>query len=73
MWWLNHDSSYMALGSYGQWLYINPIENVVVVMLAAVPRPVYMSADALEAAGESSHLGAPSRKLYIEAALAALR
>jgi CubicO group peptidase (beta-lactamase class C family) len=72
LWWINWDSSYEALGSYGQWIYVNPGENVVVVVLGAVPRVVYMSPDEAAAAADSSHLGSPRRSAFIDAAVSAL-
>lgn len=73
LWWVNWDATYEALGSYGQWIYVNPTDNVVVVILGAVPRVPYMDPDSFEAQGESSHLGSPRRTAFINAAVRALR
>lgn len=72
LWWINWDSTYEALGSYGQWIYVNPAENVVVVILGAIPRVPYMSHDEAAAAADSSHLGSPRRSAFIRAAVSAL-
>jgi len=72
LWWINWDSSYEALGSYGQWIYVNPAENVVVVILGAIPRVPYMSHDEAAAVADSSHLGSPRRSAFIGAAVSAL-
>jgi CubicO group peptidase (beta-lactamase class C family) len=72
LWWINWDSSYEALGSYGQWIYVNPAEKVVVVLLGAIPRVPYMSHAEAAAAADSSHLGSPRRSAFIHAAVSAL-
>lgn len=72
LWWINWDASYEALGSYGQWIYVNPAEKVVVVILGAIPRVPYMSRDEATNAADSSHLGSPRRSAFIRAAVDAL-
>lgn len=73
LWWVNWDGTYEALGSYGQWIYVNPAEQVVVVILGAIPRVPYMDPESPEANGETSHLGSPRRTAFIKSAVAALR
>lgn len=73
LWWVNWDDTYEALGSYGQWIYVNPVEKVVVVILGAIPRVPYMDPSSPEARGETSHLGSPRRTAFINAAVQSLR
>lgn len=61
LWWILENGDYQALGSYGQWIIISPKNNTVVVLLGAVPRHPYMSAEELELHSESSHLGSTMR------------
>lgn len=38
LWWRNTDGSYMAIGIFGQMIYINPDENLVIAQFAAWPK-----------------------------------
>jgi CubicO group peptidase (beta-lactamase class C family) len=49
-WWINRDGTFQAVGFQGQMLYINLKEDIVVVMLSALPRDIY------RAAGETGDL-----------------
>ncbi|CAN5186337.1 serine hydrolase [soil metagenome] len=66
-WWINPDGSYQALGSYGQWIHVDPANDLVVVMLGAIPRIPYMDPTMPEAGGENSHLGSERRGAFIGA------
>lgn len=72
LWWSREDGDFMALGSYGQWIYVSPANNSVVVMVGAVPRKVYMNADQLGVHEESDHLGSELRARFAREASAAL-
>jgi CubicO group peptidase (beta-lactamase class C family) len=73
LWWVNWDGSYEALGSYGQWIHVSPVERLVVVILGAIPRVPYMDPGSPDAKGESSHLGSPRRSAFIDAVTRELR
>jgi hypothetical protein len=52
MWWILdpgspsvHHSAFAALGIFGQWIYINPKENVVIVVWSARPKPTGANTD----------------------------
>jgi CubicO group peptidase (beta-lactamase class C family) len=62
LWWILNEGDYMALGSYGQWIYVNPAEDTVTVLLGAVPRQIYMSPEQIEVHKDSNHLGSELRK-----------
>lgn len=72
MWWIRADGDYQALGSYGQWIYVSPANNTVAVILGAVPRHVYMTAEDRALHAKSSHCGSEMRRDFIKAAMAAL-
>lgn len=38
LWWRNNDGSYLAVGIFGQMIYINPHKNLVIVQFAAWPK-----------------------------------
>lgn len=73
LWWVNWDDSYQALGSYGQWIHVDPAESLVVVIVGAIPRVAYMDPESPEVKNGSSHLGSPRRSAFIAAAAEALR
>lgn len=66
LWWIRPDGSYIALGSYGEWIHVDPAQNQVVVMLGAIPRVPYMPDGIPEKEGASSHLGSDRRLAFIE-------
>jgi CubicO group peptidase (beta-lactamase class C family) len=39
MWWVADDGAFAALGSFGQYMYIDPKEHLVIVVLNAQPKP----------------------------------
>jgi len=67
LWWVMGNGDYAALGSYGQWIFISPDNNTVVVMLGAIPRHPYMTPEELEIHGDSSHLGSVMRSDFAKA------
>lgn len=38
LWWRNSDSSYLAIGIFGQMLYINPAKDLIIAQIAAWPK-----------------------------------
>jgi CubicO group peptidase (beta-lactamase class C family) len=72
LWWVREGGDYQALGSYGQWIYVSPANNVVAVILGAVPRHVYMTRDELALHKDSSHCGSKMRLDFVKAAMKAL-
>jgi CubicO group peptidase (beta-lactamase class C family) len=72
LWWVREGGDYMALGSYGQWIYVSPANNTVAVILGAVPRHVYMTPEEVELHRNSSHCGSEMRLDFIKAAMKAL-
>ena len=70
--WVREGGDYQALGSYGQWIYVSPTNNVVAVILGAVPRHVYMTKDELALHKDSSHCGSEMRLDFVKAAMNAL-
>jgi CubicO group peptidase (beta-lactamase class C family) len=72
LWWVREGGDYQALGSYGQWIYVSPTNNVVAVILGAVPRHVYMTKDELALHKDSSHCGSEMRLDFVKAAMKAL-
>ena len=72
LWWNRDRGDFQALGSYGQWIWVSPESNAVAVILGAVPRHPYMSAEQLELHGESAHLGSEMRTDFVRAALSEL-
>lgn len=72
LWWILNGGDYMALGSYGQWIYVNPSHDTVTVLLGAVPRQVYMSSEQLDVHKDSNHLGSELRKDFSRAVAQAL-
>ena len=45
LWWAYKNGDFQALGAFGQWIYVSPAEKLVIVMLGAVPRTAYMTAE----------------------------
>jgi CubicO group peptidase (beta-lactamase class C family) len=72
LWWVRSGGDFQALGSYGQWIYVSPSNNAVVVILGAVPRHVYMTPEELALHRESSHCGSGMRLDFVKAAMKAL-
>lgn len=66
LWWIRPDGSYLALGSYGEWIHVDPAQDQVVVMLGAIPRVPYMAQGIPEKDGANSHLGTDRRMAFIE-------
>ena len=50
MWWIGSNGSFAALGIFGQYMYINPRERLVIVVLSARPKPEDASRDELDSA-----------------------
>jgi CubicO group peptidase (beta-lactamase class C family) len=69
LWWIREDGDYQALGSFGQWIYVSPANNVVVVILGAIPRHVYMTSDELALHKDTSHAGSEMRLDFTEAVM----
>ena len=40
MLWIMPDGAFAAVGIFGQWVYVNPKSNVVIVMWSAQPKPM---------------------------------
>lgn len=72
LWWVREGGDFQALGSYGQWIYVSPANNTVIVILGAVPRHVYMSPEEVALHRNSSHCGSEMRLDFIKAAMKAL-
>jgi CubicO group peptidase (beta-lactamase class C family) len=72
LWWVREGGDYQALGSYGQWIYVSPANNVVAVILGAVPRHIYMTGEEAALHKDSSHCGSEMRLDFIKAAMTAL-
>lgn len=72
LWWVHRSGDYQALGAFGQWIYVSPENRLVVVMLSAVPRHVYMTPEQLALHKETGHSGSRMRLDFIGAAAAAL-
>lgn len=72
LWWVREGGDYQALGSYGQWIYVSPANNMVAVILGAVPRHVYMTPEEVTLHRNSSHCGSEMRLDFIKAAMKAL-
>jgi CubicO group peptidase (beta-lactamase class C family) len=69
LWWVRENGDYAARGSFGQWMYVNPTHKIVVVMLAAIPRYVYMDA-AERKLHNMSHMGSAMRIDFIDTVIA---
>jgi CubicO group peptidase (beta-lactamase class C family) len=50
MWWIADKGAFAALGSFGQYMYINPREHLVIVVLSALSKPEDASADEMGSA-----------------------
>ncbi|MGW0523367.1 serine hydrolase domain-containing protein [Crossiella sp. NPDC003009] len=70
LWWIKTDGAYQALGSYGQWLHVDPARGLVVVLLGAVPRIPYLDPDSPEVRAGTSHMGSARRARFIDAVAA---
>jgi CubicO group peptidase (beta-lactamase class C family) len=72
LWWAYKNGDFQALGAFGQWIYVSPAEKLVVVMLGAVPRTAYMTAEQFRLHRETGHSGSRMRLDFIVAAASAL-
>lgn len=72
LWWAHRNGDFQALGAFGQWIYVSSKRNLVVVMLSAVPRQVYMSPEQLALHRDTGSAGSQMRIDFIEAAASAL-
>lgn len=72
LWWVHHPGSFMALGAYGQWIHVEPAEQLVFVMIGAMPREVFMRPDEPAAKERGSQHGGPRRFAFIDAVRRAL-
>jgi CubicO group peptidase (beta-lactamase class C family) len=50
MWWIAGDGAFAALGLFGQYMYINPREHLIIVVLNAQPKPEDASRDEMGSA-----------------------
>jgi len=73
LWWVHHPGSFMALGAYGQWIHVEPVDGMVFVMVGAMPREAYMDPGEPAAKERGSQHGGPRRFAFIEAACKAMR
>jgi len=71
LWWVRGEGRFMALGSSGQWIYVEPARGLVIVIVGAMPREAYMDAGD-PAARQQGALGGPRRFAFIEAVRKAL-
>jgi len=72
LWWIHRNGAFQALGAFGQWIYVSPKDRLVVVMLSAVPRHVYMTPEQLAQHGDTGHSGSRMRLDFIGAVATAL-
>jgi CubicO group peptidase (beta-lactamase class C family) len=72
LWWVHRNGDFQALGAFGQWIYVNPRDKLVVVMLSAVPRHVYMTPEQLAQHRDTGHSGSRMRLDFIGAVAMAL-
>jgi len=72
LWWAYKNGDFQALGAFGQWIYVSPAEKLVVVMLGAVPRTAYMTAEQFRLHRETGHSGSRMRLDFIVVAASAL-
>jgi CubicO group peptidase (beta-lactamase class C family) len=71
LWWILQEGRFMALGSSGQWIYVEPAHDLVIVIVGAMPREVYLDPTD-PAAKQQGSLGGPRRFAFIEAVRKAL-
>lgn len=71
LWWVFDRGEFQARGSYGQWIYVSPAHNTVVVILGAIPRPPYMSPQEQAIHRDSLASGSRMRRDFIRAAIRA--
>jgi CubicO group peptidase (beta-lactamase class C family) len=73
LWWVPEQGTYMAKGSAGQWIYVDPATNLVIVIVGAMPREWYIDPSDPASRQEGSPQGGPRRFAFIDAVRAALR
>jgi CubicO group peptidase (beta-lactamase class C family) len=72
LWWIFDRGEFQARGSYGQWIYVSPVHRTVVVILGAIPRPVYMTPEEQAIHKDSLASGSRMRRDFIHAAIRAM-
>lgn len=72
LWWIPEEGTFMAKGSSGQWIYVEPARNLVIVIVGAMPRELYLAPTDPAAKQQGSPQGGPRRFAFIEGVRKAL-
>lgn len=70
LWWVLRPGTYSAIGVYGQWIHVIPEQDLVFVMIGAMPREVYMDPSEPAAQSRGNQHGSLERVAFIEAVAA---
>jgi CubicO group peptidase (beta-lactamase class C family) len=73
LWWIPAGGGFMAKGSAGQWIYVDPATDLVIVIVGAMPRDIYMDRDDPALRQQGSEQGGPRRVAFIDAVRKAVR